>query len=331
MFAEKILMGADAVDARNAFDDKERAKYLNGSEALTCIRKQWYKKHKPDREDEQDWGFARRGSHAEVYMVDRLKAANVHMLFAGDDQVGIVDEDLRISVTPDGLAIIDGELWGAEFKSIDPRTNTSRLPKKEHVVQLQIGMAMFEKHRAEFPELGDMPIKGGRLVYINASNFNEIHEHHVDAAPGILDRLSGRANRVLDTKDASRLPREGKEQGGQECQQRCGFRDICGVDGAGSSTGQGHAGGGDIYVQVDAYITAKEDEDLAKGRKAAAAEKIKAVLTRDGINQMVVDGHAVTLQQRAGSVSYAKVVKDHCPDVDLEPYRGASTEILTVK
>ena len=46
---------------------------------------------------------------------------------------------------------------------------------------------------------------------------------------------------------------------------------------------------------------------------------------------MEVDGHTVTLSTRAGSVSYAKVVKDHCPNVDLEPYRGKPSEALTVK
>lgn len=34
-------------------------------------------------------------------------------------------------------------------------------------------------------------------------------------------------------------------------------------------------------------------------------------------------GRKLTRIDRAGSVSYAKVVKDHLPDIDLEPYRGA--------
>jgi len=335
VIADLIKKGADAFDARNRFDDRERAKYLNASEALTCIRKQWYKKHEPHEEEAQDWGYARRGSHGELYMVERLKLANVPLLFAGDEQVQIVDEELRLSCTPDGLAIQPGkdgdELWGVEFKTIDPNTNLGNLPRVEHVTQLQIAMAMFERHRDEFPELGGMPIVGGALIYMNASNFNKIHEFKVDAAPKILDRLKGRANRVLDTAAAYRLPREGKEQGGRECQQRCGFRKICGVDGAGTSTGQGHAGGSDASTQVGAYVEAKANVDFYKAQQDAAAERIKAILKQLGTNELEVDGRKVKLTQRAGSVSYATIVKEHLPGFDTDPYRGQPSEVLTVK
>lgn len=38
-----------------------------------------------------------------------------------------------------------------------------------------------------------------------------------------------------------------------------------------------------------------------------------------------VCGHKLTLVESQGSVSYAKVVKEHCPSVDLEPYRGKAS------
>jgi putative phage-type endonuclease len=38
-----------------------------------------------------------------------------------------------------------------------------------------------------------------------------------------------------------------------------------------------------------------------------------------------VCGHKLTLVENQGSVSYAKVVKEHIPNVDLEPYRGKAT------
>jgi hypothetical protein len=336
MIADRILKGADVIDAREAFDPKERAQYLNGSEALTCIRKQWYKKHEPHEEEAQDWGYARRGKHGEKYLVERLKAANVPTYFMGEDQVQIVDDDLRISVTPDGLVELPGkgdatELWGVEFKTIDPRTNRGNLPKIEHVTQLQIAMAMIERHRDEFPELRDLPIVGGIVLYMDASNYNDLPEFRVAPAPKILDRLKGRANRVLDSKAAVRLPREGKEQGGTECKQRCGFRDICGVDGAGTSTGQGHKGGGDVAVQVAALVEAKGQEAFYKAQKDDAAERIKAIMKQHGTDQLEVDGHLVKLTVRAGSVSYATIVKEHLPGFDTDLYRGAPTEVLTVK
>ena len=336
MLREAILKGADIIDARRAFDEGERAQYLNASEAMTCIRKQFYQKTGAEKDGPEDWGYARRGHNCERYMVECLKAANVPLLFAGEDQVGIVDEELRISCTPDGLCEggyfdHDGVWFGAEFKSIDPRTNRANLPKEEHVRQLQISMALFEKFRDDFPELGDWPIKEGRLVYLDASNHNVIEEFRVPLKPKILDQLKTRARRVLDAKSASRLPREGKENGGRECKQRCSFNGVCGVDGAGSSTGQGHKGGGDAGVQVDAYLSAKERAADLKAAQDAAAEKLKAILKNNGVASMEVDGHTVKLSTRAGSVSYATVVKEHLPGVDLEPYRGNPSEVLTVK
>ncbi len=328
---ESILKGADAFDARNRFDEEGRKAYMNGSEALSCIRKQWYKKNGAEADGPEDWGFARRGSHGEIYIVERLKLANVPLLFAGDEQVRIVDEDLQLSCTPDGL-IWDDDGWiGVEFKTIDPRTNVSNLPRTEHVTQLQIGMAMFEKHREEFPELGDAPIKYGKMVYMNASNFNDIREMRVPLKKSVLDQLKGRASRLLKAKDASRLAREGKENGGRECAQRCAFNKVCGVDGASTSTGQGRKGTGDISNVVATYADAKGREEAAKADKTSAAEQLKALLQREGVAIMEVDGHTVSLSQRAGSVSYAKVVKEHCPDVDLEAYRGQPSEVLTVK
>ena len=40
MLTEKILKGADAIDAREAFDPVTRSQFLNASEAMSCIRKQ---------------------------------------------------------------------------------------------------------------------------------------------------------------------------------------------------------------------------------------------------------------------------------------------------
>jgi len=328
-----VLRGADAIDARSTFDPETRAQYLNASEALTCIRKQWYSKNDAEQDGPQNWGYARRGKHGEKYIVEALRAANVPMLFTGDDQVAIRDDDLRISCTPDGLVWDDDlEGWVAcEFKTIDPRTNRSNLPKAEHVAQVQIAAAMFDKHADEFPELKGLPIVACRLLYMNASDYNDIEEMFVPLKHSMLDALKGRANRVLDTQSPARLPREGAVGTKAECKQRCAFNGVCGADGAGSSTGQGRAGAGDMSVQVKSYIAAKQAVAMIKEDQDKAAEQIKVLLKREGVTAAEVDGHRVTLSMRAGSVSYAKVVKDHCPSVDLEPYRGSPSEILKIE
>ena len=331
MIREAILRGADAYDARRAFDENERAEVMNASEALTCIRKQWYSKNGAEADKPQDWGYARRGTHGERYIVERLRLANVPMLFTGDDQVRIVDDELQIACTPDGLVMIDDCWYAAEFKTIDPRTNKTNLPKEEHVRQVQIAAAMFDRHRDEFPELGEAAFAGCLLIYMDASNYNDILEFRLPLKPRILDQLKGRAARLMKVKDPARLPREGKEAGGRECQQRCSFNKVCGIAGAGTSTAQGRAGGADVAKQVEEYLLGKSIEQDGKARKDAAAELIKAQLKKSGAAAVEVDGVTVSLSQRAGSVAYAKVVKEHCQGIDLEPYRGATVEVLTVK
>lgn len=41
-------------------------------------------------------------------------------------------------------------------------------------------------------------------------------------------------------------------------------------------------------------------------------------------------GRKLTFVKRAGSVAYAKVVKEHLPEIDLEPYRGKPSEYWTL-
>jgi len=333
MIRQAILRGADAADQSDQLSDRDG--YLNASEALSCARKQWYNKNAdPAQMDSPEmWGYARRGKHGEKYIVDCLRRANVAVMFGGDDQVRIVDEDLRIAATPDGVVWDDerGGWLACEFKTKDPRTNTANLPREEHVRQVQIAAALFTKFAHDFPELMGKPIVGCVVVYMDASNYDDLLEFPVPLKPAILDQLKGRANRILDATSAARLPREGAVGTKAECKQRCKWNGVCGLAGAGTSTAQGVKGGADGGVQVEAYLTAKLAEAAAKIQKDEAAERLKAILKKAGKDRLDVDGHTVTLTQKAGSVSYATVVKEHCAGVDLEPYRGHPSEVLTVK
>lgn len=333
MLGDLLRKGADAWDARAPINP-ERIGYLNASEAMSCIRKQWYEKNGAPKDAPEDWGYARRGKHGEEYIVSRLRAANAPLLFAGEEQVGVADDELGIRATPDGvlLDMEDAELmWGVEFKTVDPRTNIGRLPRIDHVTQLQIAMALFERFAEEFIELEGRRFAGGIVMYMDASNYNVVHEYRVPHAPKILERLKGRASRLAKARSADRLPREGKEGGGRECQTRCSFRGICGVDGASTSTGQGHRGGGDLSELRHQFLGAKEAEEAAKAARAQAGELIKAALLQEGVSSVDVDDGSVQLTTRAGAVAYAKIVKEHLPDLDLDPYRGAPVETLTVK
>lgn len=60
---------------------------------------------------------------------------------------------------------------------------------------------------------------------------------------------------------------------------------------------------------------AKERQDDIKASLVALAKERNAL----------VSGRNLTRVERAGSVAYAKAVKDHLPELDLEPYRGKPT------
>lgn len=74
---------------------------------------------------------------------------------------------------------------------------------------------------------------------------------------------------------------------------------------------------------VTEYHELGEAMEAAKHRQ----QEIMADLVRiAGERDSVVAGHKLTKVKRQGSVSYAKVVKEHAPDVDLEQYRGKPSE-----
>lgn len=66
-----------------------------------------------------------------------------------------------------------------------------------------------------------------------------------------------------------------------------------------------------------------EAEDRAKERKKEIMARLVEI---SGGKDALIDGRKFTKVDKQGSVSYARVVKDHCAGVDLEPYRGKPTE-----
>lgn len=62
--------------------------------------------------------------------------------------------------------------------------------------------------------------------------------------------------------------------------------------------------------------------DFATTRKSEIMEEL--AMLADGRDSLIC-GRPFTRVERTGSVAYAQVVKQHCPGVDLEPYRGKPT------
>ena len=316
------IAGRTAIEAEKSFN-VDRAKFMTASEAESCIRKQWYSKRPAFEPQEQDWGFAWRGTHMEKYMAESLEAANVPLRFAGDDQFTLHDPETKIAATPDGVIAYEDEWVPIEFKTIDPRTNKKNLPRSGHVTQLKIGMKLLDQYH-------DNPgIRYGLLVYTDASNYNDIIQFRVDFEDGILEEMAPRARQVLGKKSADALDREGKKNG--DCRY-CSYTEVCGVDVA-EATGRTKGNrGSKIETAAQRHVAIKDEEEALKIEKAALSEDIKADLKKRETNSFVAGDIVIELSEVKGRTSLDKKAAK-AAGVNLAPFEkvGASSERLLVK
>lgn len=316
-----ILRGADVIDARKTWS-VDRSKYLNASEALSCIRKQWFSKHEPSTAP-QDWGFARRGTHGEKYVVEMLLASGLELMFAGGEQTSVADEDLRISATPDGILYnASGAHISLEIKTIDPRTNRSNLPRAGHVAQIQIGMELLRK-------VHGLDIESGLIVYMDASNFNQLDVYAVERDPAILTAMELRAGQVLRTRNVDRLDREGRSTG--EC-KTCPYAERCGTDLADVKAFTRSNRGSQLDAIVTRYVEIKEAQDELSDEKDKLAEEIKEELRKRNTASTIVGDIEVELASVAGRSSLDQKAMEKA-GIDLAPFKkiGLPSERLTVK
>lgn len=80
-----------------------------------------------------------------------------------------------------------------------------------------------------------------------------------------------------------------------------------------------------------AYAVAKEAEAEAKAAADKAREGLIELAQATGCKNAKGCGWQVIRSERAGSVSYAKAVKELLPDADLSAYTGKPTTVFTVK
>jgi hypothetical protein len=322
-FKQLIMQGRAALEAQHEWPH-DRSKYMNASEADSCIRRQWYAKNGYEGED-QDWGYARRGSHGEKYIVESLRAANVPLLLAGEDQDSLTDDEHRLAATPDGvLAWDDKDMEVSEFKTIDPRTNRLNLPRSAHVTQLQIAMWLLNQN-----VLKETPAVGGWLVYMDASNYNDIVQHWVPFDAKIADRLAPRAKKLLRARSADALDREGKRTG--EC-NRCPFKGPCGVSLDPQPGRKRSNRGSRLDAMAQRFLELKDQENALKEEKDNLKEDIKSELHKRDVAQTVVGSVEIKLTMVKGRTTLdKKAVK--AAGIDLSPFEkeGAPSERLDVK
>lgn len=71
-----------------------------------------------------------------------------------------------------------------------------------------------------------------------------------------------------------------------------------------------------------------EQAERVKERKADLLDSMVALAKE---KNALIAGRKLTMTERAGSVAYARVVKEHCPDVDLAKYRGKPSQFWGVR
>lgn len=82
-----------------------------------------------------------------------------------------------------------------------------------------------------------------------------------------------------------------------------------------------HLAAHDYRAALDNFNKAKADLDECKKQLIELANGKKSR----------IGGLLVYKTEKQGSISYAKAIKKYCPDADLEPFRGKSTEYWSVK
>jgi CRISPR/Cas system-associated exonuclease Cas4 (RecB family) len=313
-----IMQGRSAIEARHDWGFK-RTEFLNSSEAGDCIRKIWYGKHTPEAAAEQDWGFARRGSHGESYVTDSLAANNsVRLDMIGDNQRSLQDKKRRLSATPDGVIKIDDGDWeGLEIKTIDPRTNLRNLPKSNHLIQFKIAMALINQET-------DYTVAQGRLLYMDASNFNAIQEFKIGVDNGILDSYAKKSKRVFSAASPDSLDREGKRNGGCKF---CSFTEVCGVSAAPRKRVTGGASGSAVR-----YVAIKDQIDTLKTEQESLKEDLKGELASRGVDRLIAGDIEVSISQAKGRASLNRKAVA-AAGIDLSPFEtvGAPSERLSVQ
>lgn len=329
---EAVLRGRSALEAaEKKFDHYDRNAYGNASEINGCLRAQWYARNLK-AQPEQDWGFARRGTHAERYLVESLRAANIPLAGVGDEQFSVQDDELMLSCTPDGV-LFDTELneWVVvEFKTIDPRSNLSKLPKPDHVAQVDVGMGLLNR-ASLIPDGGK--VSRGVILYMDASNFNLLYQFEVKHDPRVLTKMSRRAKQMLRARSAEPLDREGLKT--NACRY-CPFKGPCGVpespvsSSAAPKVTRANRGSG-LHEAVSVYWDAKQDEEDAKSRKDAAKAEIMAEMEKREAKSLPIGEFTASLTSVAGRTTY-DTKRAEADGIDLSAYKkvGAPSVRLEV-
>jgi hypothetical protein len=202
-------------------DSLDRTKYVTASEIGYCERKVWFDKEElkasayspleGTTQKASGWGVLERGHNIEEWFVDTITRGlnGARLIMTGAYQRSFASR--KQSGTPDGIFLLpERRCKTLEVKSIDPRTNVTRLPKYEHIRQITQNCDLVEQAL-------DMDCDGAILVYVDASNYELIYPHEIPFDHELAASLEERAERIMSATNAKDLEPEGVHLG------HCGY------------------------------------------------------------------------------------------------------------
>ena len=81
-----------------------------------------------------------------------------------------------------------------------------------------------------------------------------------------------------------------------------------------------------VKNQIESIKAIEKIKDKIDELEVKRKELLNTIVSACGDKDSIINGHKLTKVTRAGSISYAKAIKDLCPDADLKPYTGKPTE-----
>jgi len=204
-----------------------RKRYLTASEASKCIRRLYFEKNHvqvngTDWSDLTQTGYAERGHAVEAWVSkfftlynEMYNNAQGVFRFFGDDQVSFTYKGL--SCTPDALYTTKHSAWNVEIKSFDPRKNPGNIVQDSHITQVKMGQTILANNNYN--------VRGSILLYVNASNFNEMMQEDLEFDAYFEEWALDRRDQLFAAPGAYALPAEGTYM--SEGCKYCAFTNEC--------------------------------------------------------------------------------------------------------
>ena len=327
----------------------DRLKGVTASEAHSCERKLGFEKHgytedEPTGKEPPFCGPCERGNTAESWFITpfskSLLSQGIHLMYAGDEQVSLVDgqnsatcDGLLTNVPDDilkdfGVESIQTSEMLVEIKSLDPRSNFGEL-KESHFTQIQVQFGVVHASTGYAPEYAI-------AIYLNAADFADITVHIVKRDPKVYQAIVERTKRIFAIPNPMQLMAEGKYDG--TC-RFCNYQQACGEAIVSSFPEQKnpeipHDVVSKMEELVELSTNTGNNIKKLKEVKSEADERLKILLREHDICRFNLTDFSVSYALVKGRRTLdTKALKAEAPDFDLDRFyrTSADTDRLTIR